>query len=236
MIDVSGDEAPVRLLSPHSFQLWMEADPMAKPKHRAAEIAAAVRESHSFAGALRRLNLRVAGGNYPTLKQAIRDMNLDVSHWTGQGHRKGSTVPVVRPRPLSVLLRPNTPVSSSKFRKRLIREKLLEERCSRCMLTQWLEQPISLELDHIDGDRYNQELSNLRLLCPNCHAQTPTYRGRNRKGRTTAKLLDSPSAMMTSAARVVKSVDTRDLNELSPPGETPEVTPVKVGEGPGYPS
>jgi hypothetical protein len=37
-----------------------------------------------------------------------------------------------------------------------------------------------LELDHIDGDRWNSELSNLRLICPNCHAFTPTYRGRNK--------------------------------------------------------
>lgn len=51
--------------------------------------------------------------------------------------------------------------------------------CSECKLTEWREQPIPLELDHIDGNCENNSRDNLRLICPNCHAQTPTYRGKN---------------------------------------------------------
>ena len=51
--------------------------------------------------------------------------------------------------------------------------------CSCCTLGEWNNKPIVLELDHIDGDNRNNEPSNLRLLCPNCHSQTPTFRGRN---------------------------------------------------------
>ena len=51
--------------------------------------------------------------------------------------------------------------------------------CSRCNLTEWLGQLIPLELEHIDGDNSNNSLENLCLLCPNCHALTPTYRGKN---------------------------------------------------------
>lgn len=59
---------------------------------------------------------------------------------------------------------------------------LLEERgrrCEVCQNDQWLGQPIPIELDHIDGNPDNKAKENYRLLCPNCHAQTPTYRGRN---------------------------------------------------------
>ncbi len=56
--------------------------------------------------------------------------------------------------------------------------------CSVCSLSEWRGQTIPIELDHIDGDCFNNDRSNLRLLCPNCHAQTPTYRGKNKgKGR-----------------------------------------------------
>jgi 5-methylcytosine-specific restriction endonuclease McrA len=52
-------------------------------------------------------------------------------------------------------------------------------RCESCNNTEWLGNPITIELDHIDGDRHNNVKDNLRLLCPNCHSQTKTWRGRN---------------------------------------------------------
>ena len=52
-------------------------------------------------------------------------------------------------------------------------------RCSSCGLTEWKGKSLSLELDHIDGDSSNNELTNLRFLCPNCHSQTESFRGKN---------------------------------------------------------
>jgi hypothetical protein len=76
------------------------------------------------------------------------------------------------------------------------KEVLKKERgssCEECKLDKWLDKPIPLELDHIDGDNRNNIKQNLRLLCPNCHAFTPTYRGRGkntgRKDVTDEKLL-----------------------------------------------
>lgn len=57
-------------------------------------------------------------------------------------------------------------------------------KCSRCCLYEWLDKPITLELEHIDGNSLNNSRNNLECLCPNCHSQTPTYKAKNiGKGR-----------------------------------------------------
>jgi predicted restriction endonuclease len=63
-------------------------------------------------------------------------------------------------------------------RKRVLIEQ--DYKCSECGLTDWLGNTISLEMDHIDGNKQNNSRDNLTCLCPNCHAQTPTGRGRRR--------------------------------------------------------
>ena len=52
--------------------------------------------------------------------------------------------------------------------------------CQKCKLTKWNDQPIPIEIEHIDGNSNNNTFDNLTLLCPNCHAQTPTYKGANK--------------------------------------------------------
>ena len=66
------------------------------------------------------------------------------------------------------------------IKKRLFYEQ--EGKCNKCGITEWLGKPITLELEHKDGNHYNNERNNLELLCPNCHSQTPTFRGKNING------------------------------------------------------
>lgn len=75
--------------------------------------------------------------------------------------------------------------------------RLRGERCEECGITDWCGKPITFEMDHIDGDHENNELSNLKLLCPNCHSQTPTYRAKN-KGNGRAWRMDRYHAGQTS--------------------------------------
>lgn len=67
-----------------------------------------------------------------------------------------------------------------KLKLRLFKEGIKKNKCENCGLDSWLDSKINCELDHIDGDRTNHRLDNLRILCPNCHSQTDTYRSKNR--------------------------------------------------------
>jgi len=84
--------------------------------------------------------------------------------------------------PLTEILEGNHPsYQTFRLKLRLISEGIFIPECSECKNTQWNKKEIPLELDHIDGNSSNHLLDNLRLLCPNCHAQTETYRGKNKK-------------------------------------------------------
>ena len=70
-------------------------------------------------------------------------------------------------------------IQSNKVRKKLLDEGYKEYRCECCGLNEWLNEPIPLELHHKDGNHFNNSLDNFQLLCPNCHAKTSSYRGKN---------------------------------------------------------
>lgn len=68
--------------------------------------------------------------------------------------------------------------------RRVLREKF-GNKCSECGINEYNNKPITLEVDHKNGNHLDNTIKNLRLLCPNCHSQTPTYKNRNKgKGRT----------------------------------------------------
>jgi Zn finger protein HypA/HybF involved in hydrogenase expression len=86
--------------------------------------------------------------------------------------------------PLEQVLVKDSIYQSNKLRIRLIKEGYFEHKCYTCNLAIWNELPIPLELEHKNGINSDHRLENLTLICPNCHAQTITYRGKNRgRGR-----------------------------------------------------
>jgi hypothetical protein len=144
------------------------------------DLARAVEQANSVAGVLRQLGLKPGGSMYVSVQDAIVRLGLDTGHFNGQGWRKGASTPVRAARPLSEILVENSRFTSSHLRKRLIQEGVKEAACEGCGRTEWRGAPIPLQLDHINGDRTDNRLENLRLLCPNCHAQTDTWCSKNR--------------------------------------------------------
>jgi len=67
-----------------------------------------------------------------------------------------------------------------KLKKRLLKERIFENKCQNCGIVEWNGNPLVMHLDHIDGNSHNHKLENLRMLCPNCHSQTDTYCGKNK--------------------------------------------------------
>lgn len=143
------------------------------------QLIEAIQTSFSFAQTLRKLGLRPAGGNYATLKRRISDLQVNISHFRGKGWSRKSTIQRTRRRDLKDILKDGTNYRSSLLRHRLIDEGIFQHKCVSCENTTWMDKAIPLELDHINGNRHDNRIENLRLLCPNCHALTATYRGRN---------------------------------------------------------
>ena len=144
------------------------------------QLRAAVQQSVTIADVLRELGLTPRGSNYPGIKQAIRRLQLDTSHFTGRGHGKSRQTSA---RPLrDILVKSGRREGTSRLKKRMIRAGLLEERCAICGIDPaWNGQPLVLRLDHINGDPTDHRRRNLRLVCPNCDSQLPTYCARNKR-------------------------------------------------------
>lgn len=138
-----------------------------------------ISESNSISEAIRKLGMDCrTGGAYKTIKKRIDEENIDTSHIgtiKTSPYGKSSI-------PLEKVLVKNSSYSRNSLKKRLLKERLLENKCGVCgMEPTWQGNKLVLVLDHINGINNDNRLENLRLLCPNCNSQTDTFAGRNGK-------------------------------------------------------
>ena len=156
---------------------------MTKYRYSDEDFTAAVKESISIAQVLKKLGQAPHGGSYKTFNLRAKKLGIDISHFLGEGHLKGKTHNWSPKISLTDLLVANSDRALYTYHKqRIIDEGLLKNECSKCGLKdEWQGEPIVLHLDHINGDHFDHRIENLRLLCPNCHSQTPTYCSKNFK-------------------------------------------------------
>lgn len=138
----------------------------------------AVVNSTSVAGVLRYLGLRnTGGGGHSHISSRIRKFGIDTSHFTGQKWSKGKTFSKRRKTPDEIFIdRSQEGIKSGTY---LLRRALLEigvpHQCNSCGISpEWNGKPLTLEINHIDGNCYNSVRENLEFLCPNCHSQKTT--------------------------------------------------------------
>ncbi|MFF5983619.1 HNH endonuclease [Streptomyces olindensis] len=148
------------------------------------ELRIAVAESISLAGVLRRLGLSGSGTQRARLRQWIAEDQLGTEHFLGQAHQRGKSRPAPAARPEDILVKHGGKRRTrTVVLRRALHELGIPEECADCGIgPEWLGKPMTLEVDHINGDWSDDRLENLRLLCPNCHAVTSTWcRGGQRR-------------------------------------------------------
>jgi hypothetical protein len=141
-------------------------------KHTVETIKKVCFESKSMADAAKKLEI-----NYKTLRKYTQELGLFEPNQSGKGiNKKGNGTKILLYEILDGL---HPSYQTNKLRIRLIKEGVKKSECEICGINEWLGKKLSLELDHVDGNKNNHRLDNLRIVCPNCHSQTHTYRGKN---------------------------------------------------------
>lgn len=150
------------------------------------------KNSHSYSEVLRKAGRAQGGGSQTLLKKKIEEFNIDTSHFTGQGWNKGLTrennetvAKISRQHEkytFDDIFIENSSVTQKVMRSYIKRYNLIEYKCQKCGCNgEWQDGIIALEIHHIDGNNKNNLLTNLQWLCPNCHALTDNYKGKNIK-------------------------------------------------------
>lgn len=154
---------------------------MSKKKYTREQFEQAVSENFSICATMKSLGQTYNGQAYRSFYSSASEWEVDYSHFTGQACRKGKRFPPRKSIEEYLVLgqKGGNYTASHALKKRLIQSGIKTHQCESCKRKNWMGQPIPIELDHINGCSWDNRIENLRILCPNCHSQTPTHAGKN---------------------------------------------------------
>lgn len=160
-----------------------------KYKYSDEQVKEAVAKARSFADAVRILTGSTSGASYVHFKKRVIKLGYDTSHFNpnwNQSEANKQSLLKTKLRPKDVFIysrRENGKREKSEILRRILIEVGVPLCCNICKLASWLDKPITLQIDHKDGNYLNNLQDNLQFLCPNCHSQTENFgfNGKNQK-------------------------------------------------------
>lgn len=146
-----------------------------------------VKESKTKKEILNKLGYITLAGNYRTLDRYVKKHSISTSHLENiSGFSKGHKYNKKWEDKDVFIKNSKAKINNKELKNRLYKSNIKKEKCELCGQDEnWNGNKLTLILDHIDGDNKNNEISNLRIICPNCDSTLPTYMGRNNKTHKT---------------------------------------------------
>lgn len=156
-----------------------------KSKYTKELLSPIVERCSSVAAVLRALNVRQSGGMQSHIKRVLISLDIDISHFVGQGWNTGiNHIGGYKKRAFSEVLILEEFLGKrckSNVLRRALLESGVEYLCEICSISNWNGIALVLEIDHKNGKNWDNRKENLRFLCPNCHSQTENYSNKNRR-------------------------------------------------------
>ena len=162
-----------------------------------------VSEQYTYAAVLKEFNLSIAGGNMKSLKKYIKLFEISTDHFNEKISFLTSEY-FNKKWDNEKIFCENSPALTQTVKSRIIKQNLFEYKCSCGLKGLWNNKPITLQLEHKNGNNTDHRLENLEFLCPNCHSQTATYGSKNNKNNRIKKIRIS---------FIIPSIET-DINNL----------------------
>jgi len=143
------------------------------------EFIALIKKCNNYSDCLREIGLSTEGGSSrDTLRRRISELNCDTSHFNPYKQSNQNRKKYLMEE---ILVENSNYDSISRLKTRLVNENILDYKCNKCGLVEWLGEKISLQLHHKNGISNDHRIDNIEFLCPNCHSLTETYAGKNKK-------------------------------------------------------